>query len=84
MAKKKAVKKKKVSRKSIFKMNEIIIFAPSYNADWSKVGLSPGESVLFMGNVPNAEGHCAVAKRDGAIMWLFHPSDFRKALESEL
>lgn len=45
--------------------------------------LEYGEQVLYLGEVPNAIGHCAVAKWSGEVVWLVHPQDFREATDEE-
>ena len=67
----------------------LVIFDPRY-ADGKKQKvdkthpLKYGETVLYLGEVVNVPGHCAVAKDTGLVVWLLHPEDFRKAKESEL
>lgn len=77
--------KKIAKAKSKFKPLEIIVFTPPYRVKkkW-KHPLKFGEVVIFMGNIPNAPGHCAVAKRNGSVIWLLHPEDFRKAKDTEI
>jgi hypothetical protein len=73
----------------IHKAMSIIVFAPA----WAKKDpkrmlkghpLKYGEAVLFLGNISNVLGHCAVAKSSGEVVWMVHPGDFRKAKDSEL
>ena len=66
-----------------FKHLEAIVFDPPYEVT-EKSPLKIDEVVLFLGNIPNVPGHCAVVKHNGEVVWLMHPQDFRKAKESEL
>jgi hypothetical protein len=78
------------SRRKNFKPLECVVYDPKWNVeykstfDWSKSPIALGEVVLFMGNIPNVIGHCAVAKHTGEVIWLVHPEDFRTAREDEL
>jgi len=67
------------NRKS-FPYLSIVIFNQSYDGHPLKFG----EPVLWLGEIPNAPGHGAVAKKDGAVIWLVHPGDFREATEDEV
>ena len=70
-----------------FKPLSVVIFEPKWaknDLDLQGYPLKFGESVLFLGNIPNVLGHCAVAKHCGEVIWLLHPEDFRKAKDSEL
>jgi hypothetical protein len=66
----------------------IVIFEPPYGKEHPeayKDGLIKiGESVLYLGDIPNAPGHCAVIKHSGEVVWLTHPQDFREATEEEV
>lgn len=80
--------------KKKFKYLEIVVFDP----EWAKKKdrsrkpygidkehpLKLKEQVLYLGDIPNAQGHCAVAKFCGDVIWLLHPQDFRKATEEEV
>jgi hypothetical protein len=75
-------------KRSKFKFLSIVVFDPDYakkypNA-YNNSPIKLGEQVLYLGEVPNAIGHCAVAKHSGEVVWLVHPQDFRKATEDEL
>lgn len=41
------------------------------------------ELVVYLGEIPNALSHCAVAKYTGEVVWAVHINDFRKATEEE-
>jgi hypothetical protein len=76
--------------KSSFKYLSIIVFEPSWAKHTSGSSGVPGthplewgEQVLFLGDIPNGDGHCAVAKHSGKVVWLLHPQDFRLATEDE-
>ncbi len=80
-----------MSKRKKFKYLEIVTFEPSwgrnaseYERAYASHPLRWNETVLFLGNIPNAEGHCAVAKHSGEVIWLVHPEDFRKATDEEL
>lgn len=79
------MKRKKTSKPRTFAHLEVVVYDPS----WYKPGMEDptikvGETVLYLGEIPNVSGHCAVAKHDGVILWLMHPEDFRKATDEEL
>lgn len=64
-----------------------VVFEPK----WAKnkgVGrrhpLKYGEMVLYLGEMVDVMGHCAVIKYSGETVLMVHPEDFRKAKESEL
>ena len=59
-------------------------YAKKYPNAYNNSPIKLGEQVLYLGEVPNAIGHCAVAKHSGEVVWLVHPQDFRKATEDEL
>ena len=71
-----------------FKKLEIVVFEPKGSLENTKAykdhPLKPGERVLYLGDIPNVPGHCCVAKKDGAVIWLVHPEDFRTATDEEL
>ena len=73
--------------KKLKKMS-IVVFEPEYAKKhpeaYAKHPLKLGEQVLYLGDIPNAIGHCAVAKHSGEVIWLVHPSDFRKATDEEV
>ena len=46
--------------------------------------LKYGELVLFLGEMKDVPGHCAVATYDGRVVLMVHPGDFRRAKEDEL
>lgn len=46
--------------------------------------LQYGELALYLGEIPNAPGHCAVASSSGEVIWLLHPEDFRLAKDEEI
>jgi hypothetical protein len=76
--------------KNKFKPMEIVVYDPQWNKeymrdyDWTKSEIGRREAVIFMGNIPNAPGHCVVSKFNGQIFTMMHPEDFRRAKESEL
>jgi hypothetical protein len=71
-----------MKRKSKFKNNMIVIYKPV--AGYKSPVFKDNEAVLYLGDVPNAPGHCAVAKKDGVVIWLVHPDEFRLPTEDEI
>lgn len=70
-----------------YKYLEVVIFHPWWAVNGKIVDKHPlkfGEAVLYLGEIPNVRGHCAVAKKDGDVIWLLHREDFRKATEDDL
>jgi hypothetical protein len=43
-----------------------------------------GDHVLFFGEIANMGGHCAVALKDGRVLFGYHTENFRKLTEDEL
>lgn len=43
-----------------------------------------GEPFLFLGEIPNMPGHCAVVDRQGHVLWGYHLDSFRLAEEDEV
>ena len=41
-------------------------------------------AVLFLGEIPNMPGHCAVVTRSGLVLWGYHLDSFRLATEDEV
>lgn len=79
-----------MAKRKKFKYLEVIAFAPSWaiqgggECDLGHRGLQWNERVLYLGDIPNVSGHCAIARCTGEVMWLMHPEDFRKAKDEEL
>lgn len=73
--------------KKLRKMS-MVIFEPNYGKKhpeaYKDSPVKIGESVLFLGDIPNSIGHCAVATWDGKVVWCMHTSDFREASEEEV
>jgi len=72
-----------MTRKARFKHLECVVFSPPFKVT-KKSPIALNEVVLFLGDIPNVPGHCAVVKYNGEVVWLVHPQDFRKAKEDEL
>lgn len=51
-------------------------FDPKVYTDLEKHPLEIGEVVLFLGYISNCGDHCAVAKQNGAVLFMVHPGDF--------
>jgi hypothetical protein len=45
---------------------------------------SAGECLLFLGEIKQMPGHCAVVNRDGKIYWGFHTDSFVEPTEDEI
>jgi hypothetical protein len=73
--------------KKLRKMS-IVVFEPAYGGRYPDAykdsSIELGEQVLYLDDIPNAHGHCAVAKRNGKIIWLMHSEDFREATREEI
>lgn len=70
---------KKIKR---FEPNTLVVYKPIKGYK-SKI-FKDNEMVLYLGEVFNAPGHCAVAKRNGAVIWLVHFDEFRLPREDEI
>jgi hypothetical protein len=42
------------------------------------------EHLLFLGEIANMPGHCAVVNRAGKVLWGYHTDNFRNPREEEL
>ncbi len=66
----------------------IVVFEPDYAKKhpeaYENHPIKLGEQVVYLGDIPNAPGHCIVAKFSGEVVWLVHPQDFREATEDEM
>lgn len=75
-----------MKKKTKFKYLEIVVF----NAKWADrfitkiTPLAFEQRVLFLGEIPQVPGHCAVAAHNGKVIWLADINDFRKVKKSEL
>lgn len=69
-----------------FAFLEAIVFDPSWNVEaYPEHPLTRGEIVYWMGDIPNVDGHCCVAKTfPGGVVSMVHSDEFRKAKEDEL
>lgn len=82
--------KKKVTRRKVkFKYCEAVVFDPSWKVEmYPGHPLSRNELVWFLGEIPNASGHCIVVHRNSSnkdeIVTMVHTPDFRKATEDEV
>lgn len=72
--------------KNKFKYLEAIVFDPkSWDVEeCPNHPLRRNEVVYYLGEIPNIQGHIAVAKYTGLVVPMVHPEDFRKAKDSEL
>jgi len=50
-----------------------------YKYPWKK-----NEILLFLGEIKQMEGHCAVVNKSGKIFWAYHTDDFVEPLEEEI
>jgi hypothetical protein len=73
-------------RRTNWQQGEAIVFDPAFidDADLISGPIQRGEVVYFLSNIPNVPGHCIVARYNGKIVAMVHPSDFREAREDEL
>lgn len=69
-----------------FKHLQRIIYDPNFEVNRGHP-LERGELVLFNGMILGEDGkddgHCAVIKYSGLVIWMVHPQDFRLAKEDE-
>ena len=69
-------------------LNSIIVFEVEdeiFEKYYSKTGVfAQRETVLYLGEIENMKGHIAVVKRNGKVMWGYHPYNFRPATEDEI
>jgi hypothetical protein len=65
-----------------------VVFEPKWSRSDVKLSLNHplkyGEVVLYLGDMVDVPGHCAVATYDGRVILMIHPEELRKAKESEL
>lgn len=47
-------------------------------------GIGPKDPVIYLGELANMHGHCAVATRDGRVVWALHPDEFELVPEDDL
>ena len=43
-----------------------------------------GDTVVFLGAIPNMPGHIIVATARGRVLWGYHPDSFKKATDDEI
>lgn len=55
--------------------------APEYNIYKMELG---GDTVLFLGEIPNMPGHCAIATHSGKIDFGFHTNSFEEIPQEEV
>jgi len=48
-------------------------YGPLLGKNWKKQNC-----FLFLGEVPNAQGHCAVVDTAGRVHWLYHMDEFEE------
>lgn len=46
--------------------------------------ITHGTTYLWLGEICNMEGHCAVADFSGRVIWALHTEDFRHPTDDEL
>jgi hypothetical protein len=66
------------------KSNTIVKFSPPNPDQYTNHPLTVGENVLYLGEITNAPGHCAVATSKGKVVWMVHPDEFIELTEEEL
>ena len=52
---------------------------PAWDYPWKA-----GDIVLFLGEIKQMPGHCAVATHDGKVHWGYHTFDFTEPTEDEI
>lgn len=57
--------------------------SPKYKNVYPKP-IRNGETMLFLGEINQAQGHCAVADKKGKIYWMYHTNNFRMLEEDEI
>lgn len=62
----------------------VIAYEPKWEVNWDKSDLKKSEHVLYIGEIPNCLGHCAVVKHSGEVVWLVHFQDFRLCTDDEI
>ena len=86
--------RKKYKPKS-FEPMSVVVFEPGNDPETSCYGedypLKKGDLCIFLGEIPQARGHCVIAKcasnhekiGDCPVYWMFHTDIFRLPTEEE-
>lgn len=64
--------------------NQIVIVRKLHPDCAAVYPFKEGDHMLFLGEIPNMKGHCAIVTRDGRVLWGYHTDDFRNPTEDEL
>lgn len=64
-----------------FEKNQIVIALAGYGPPRDK---KMGNAFLYLGEIPNMKGHCAIVDRNGKTHWGWHIEDFRHPTEDEI
>lgn len=68
---------------SMITSNFLVAFDPPEGYE-DKYPWSPGEAVLFLGEIPGMRGHGSFVGDDGLVRFAYHTHSFRVIPESEL
>jgi hypothetical protein len=68
----------------MFKPYQIVIFVPPKGYEGHGYPFKSGESLLFLSEIVQMPGHCAVVNRSGRVYWGYHTDNFREPLEEEI
>ncbi len=64
----------------MFKPLQIIIYDLDYDSDY----FQKEQAFLFLGEISNMPGHCAVVNKSGKVFWGIHTENFKEAIEDEI
>lgn len=80
-------RKKKKSDDGALKPLQIVTvdlsFLPPAQRPNHPLGELEGKHVLFLGEISDMPGHCAVANGAGKVLWGYHTDNFRALTEDE-
>ena len=73
---------KKIKKNTIVVFDKTTVFSESYDKYYAPT--FEGKTFIFLGEVPNAPGHCILADLStGLIIGMYHIENFRKATQDE-
>ena len=67
-----------------FKAPQVVIFGDPPKGYETQYPWKAGVSLLFLGEITNMPGHCAVVDREGKVYWGYHTDNFRQPTEDEI
>ncbi len=50
---------------------------------WTQYPFQPNESYLFLGEIPNMNGHCVIGNPDGTVQFGWHTNNFIELTDDE-